>query len=83
MTWVTRYQADPDFAVGQVALHDEPPTVPSTVTLLPARSRTLIAADVEVDVLRFTPSQAGARTPVAGGGGAAGEGAAAGGAVGA
>jgi hypothetical protein len=45
----------------------------------------LIAADVEVDVLRFTPSQAGARTVAAGvdeGVGVAGEGAT-GGSVGA
>ena len=58
LTWVTTYQDEPDLAVGQVVLHEEPSTVPETVTELAAASFTLIVPLVEADVLRLTPVHA-------------------------
>ena len=67
LTWVTRYQPEPDFEVGQTVLQADPATVPLTVTVALRPSLTLIELLVEVEVRMLTPSQAGARTTAAGG----------------
>lgn len=59
LTWVTLYQAEPDFHVGQLVPHDPPLTVPDTVRVLSSPRRTLIVELVEADVRRLMPLQAG------------------------
>jgi hypothetical protein len=66
LTWVTRYQPEPDFEVGQDVVHADPVSVPPIVTRLLMPSLTLIVARVEADVRRLMPSQAGARTTAPG-----------------
>ena len=56
---VTRYQCEPDFAVGQVALQLPPETVPSTVSVAFAASVTLTDEAVDVPVRMLMPLQAG------------------------
>ena len=60
MTALIRYQVEPDFAVGQVALQLDPLTLATTVTVDPVVSLALIVVPVEVPVRMFTPEQAGA-----------------------
>ena len=57
---VTVYQLDPDFQFGQLVPHDEPLTVPDTVTALARPSEVLTVALVDALVRRFAPEQAGA-----------------------
>ena len=59
MTWVIEYQVEPDFHVGQLVPHEEPVTVPETVTLLESPSEVLIVELVEAPVRRFAPEHAG------------------------
>ena len=56
---VTRYQPDPDFAVGQVVFQLPPETVPSTVSVAFAPSVTLTEEAVDVPVRMLMPLQAG------------------------
>lgn len=56
---VTRYQVEPDFRVGQAALHDAPLTVADTVRKLRRPSLALTELPVEVPDRRFTPEHAG------------------------
>ena len=59
MTALIRYQAEPDFAVGQVVRQLDPLTLATTVTLALVASFALIAEPVEVPVRMFTPEHAG------------------------
>lgn len=59
----------PDFAVGQVVLHDEPETVPSTVATSPVTILATSVLDVEVLDRRLMLEQAGTAVLTAGGGG--------------
>lgn len=59
MTRVIRYQADPDFAPGQLVPQAAPATVADTVTALARDKDVLIVALVEALVRRLTPEQAG------------------------
>ncbi len=61
-----RYQPEPDFAVGQVALQRDPLTLATTVTVEPVVSLALAVVPVEVPVRRFTLEQAGTMAVVAG-----------------
>ena len=60
LTWVTVYQPEPDFQVGQDVPHDEPVTDPETVKVLAGVSEVLIDALVDELVRRFTLEQDGA-----------------------
>ena len=60
MTALIRYQVEPDFAVGQVALQLDPLILATTVTVDPIVSLALIVVPVEVPVRMFTAEQAGA-----------------------
>ena len=60
LTWVTVYQPEPDFQVGQDVPQDEPLTDPETVNVLAGVSEVLIDALVDELVRRFTLEQAGA-----------------------
>lgn len=60
LTWVTLYQVEPDFQVGQDVPHDEPLTDPETVNVFASVSEVLIEALVDGLVRRFTAEQAGA-----------------------
>ena len=60
LTWVTVYQPEPDFQVGQDVPQDEPLTDPETVNVVAGVSEVLIDALVDELVRRFTLEQAGA-----------------------
>jgi hypothetical protein len=53
------YQRDPDVEVGQVALQDEPLTVPDTVRVVGGLSFALIVELVLVPVRKLTPEHPG------------------------
>jgi len=59
LTWLIRYQLDPDFQVGQLVPQVAPVTVAETVTELARVRDVLMVALVDVLVRRFTPEQAG------------------------
>lgn len=59
LTWLIRYQLDPDFQPGQLVPQVAPVTVAETVTVLASDSDVLMVALVDVLVRRFTPEQAG------------------------
>jgi len=67
LTWVTTYQDEPDFDVGQAVDQADPATVPETVTMLLGPSFALMVPRVEALVRKFTLAQAGTN-PVAGAG---------------
>ena len=59
MIALIRYQAEPDFALGQDVLQLDPLTVATTVSLALVASRALAVVPVDVPVRTFTPEQAG------------------------
>jgi hypothetical protein len=68
---VITYQVEPDFAVGQVVLHDGPVMVAAAVAVPPEPSLVAIVALVDAAVRRFTLAHAGTSAvpdAVAGGG---------------
>ena len=59
LTWLIRYQLDPDFQPGQLVPQAAPVTVADTLTVLASDRDVLRVALVEVLVRRFTPEQPG------------------------
>ena len=59
MTWLIRYQLDPDFQLGQLVPQAAPVTVAETVTGLATDRDVLRVALVDAPVRRFTVEHAG------------------------